>query len=139
MQRSNRTTLEFFMLQASTVELDQYVVVDEERILNCGGDREFLLSLLQEFVEIYGDAPQQLREFLIRGEIEKALQLLHSIKGGSGNVGLQQIAATTGALEKALHAPGDTSELINTLEKAIGNLSGYLLEKSVGKELKVRE
>lgn len=86
------------------------------------------MSLLKEFVETYGEAPRKLRESLLRSEKEEALQLLHSIKGGSGNIGLEQIAAVTRALEKALQDQqvDGTLELVNTFETAIENLYGYL-------------
>lgn len=60
------------------------------------GKKDFYLNMLKMFLANQGDAPEQIRQSLEKGDIQTAERMAHTAKGVSGNIGataLQELAA----------------------------------------------
>jgi len=74
----------------------------DETLDRLGGDSDFYLELLMEFVEENQDVAGQLESLLNDGEHDAALSIAHSLKGVAANLGAVELAATAAAMEAAI-------------------------------------
>lgn len=75
------------------------VVSGMKRVL---GKKTFYLNMLKMFVVNQGNAPQQIRQFLEKGDGETAQRLAHTAKGTSGNIGASTLQELAARVEKAI-------------------------------------
>ncbi len=80
-------------------------------LLRVAGNRKLYLKLLRQFVEQQGGTPDQIAEFLAKGDPAAAERAAHSIKGVAGNLGADTIMATAGKLEKAIASRADARNM----------------------------
>lgn len=90
------------------------------------GNAKLYRNLLKQFVEGQGDAAEQIRDNLYKGEMAVAKRLAHTVKGVAGNLGAGLVQAAAGALEKAIHE-GEEPEGVESLRgRLAGELTGLL-------------
>jgi PAS domain S-box-containing protein len=77
-------------------------VVDVAHLTHrCGGDREFVDSLLTTFVDSARERVAQLASSIATGTGTDVVQLAHGLKGAAGNVSATELASVVGELETA--------------------------------------
>ena len=103
----------------------------EKALAEYEGDREFLMSVLNGFLERAKTQMQTLRQALKSGDAERIREEAHAIKGGSGILRANALSGTafeletigrSGALEGGL-------EVFERMEKELRLLEEYSLEK----------
>lgn len=100
---------------------NRMVALDATRLAEvCGDDPEFLRAVLGEFVADGNKNLRALRDALELTDQEKALAILHRLKGSSRTVGAIEVAENTATIESAIQANGLSAlELeIDRLEQA---------------------
>ncbi|MBF0423361.1 MAG: response regulator [Magnetococcales bacterium] len=78
-----------------------------EAMLRLGGNQKLLKSILKEFLHHYGQTAAMIREILHTQDdraILIAQEMLHTIKGVSGNFGAHRLSRTASDLERELKA-----------------------------------
>ncbi len=75
-------------------------------LTRCGGDAALYRDLLGQFHRAYGDVAIEVERMCAAGDLGKAGALVHTVKGAAANLGMQEVAAAAGALEKALAPAG---------------------------------
>jgi two-component system sensor histidine kinase/response regulator len=68
------------------------------------GNRELLMRLLGELVQQWRDGARRIRDQLARAERDEALRTAHTLKGAAANLGVDELAAAAGAVERTLAA-----------------------------------
>jgi HPt (histidine-containing phosphotransfer) domain-containing protein len=66
------------------------------------GNRQLYLDLLKRFCEGHRDAPEQIRNALATGDINRAELLAHTLKGSAGNLGIVTVQGPAGELESGI-------------------------------------
>ncbi len=67
-----------------------------------GGNEAIFLRLLTIFVEDFSAAPRALREAIDAGDLARAAELVHKVRGASGNLSANALYRSAGELERAL-------------------------------------
>ena len=80
------------------------MIEPEKGLELAGGDKELYKELLQEFVQMYKDAPEKLRLMIENEEYELGQKLSHDIKGVSANLGLMKSFEAIRELEMTFKA-----------------------------------
>ncbi|SFC32386.1 ATP-binding protein [Pseudoalteromonas denitrificans] len=88
----------------------------------CAGKRHLLESMWKRFVEKHSDSGKKLQAYLSSHEYEKALALLHNLKGVSGNIGALQLYTEVTQLHTLL-AQDETQLNEHDIKKVIIGLS----------------
>jgi PAS domain S-box-containing protein len=78
-----------------------------EGVQRVKGNETLYHKLLRNFVEDFGDLPEQLPQDLRTNRMVDAIHRVHSVKGVSGNLGGNELMAAAGSLEKALREMND--------------------------------
>ncbi|MFC2088869.1 Hpt domain-containing protein [Calditrichota bacterium] len=73
----------------------------EESVARVGGDEEFLLELLTDLKEMVEENLPKLKDSLKNSDFSDIKAIAHSMKGASGNLGLNTIYETTLNLENS--------------------------------------
>jgi two-component system sensor histidine kinase/response regulator len=86
------------------------------------GNRELLLRLLRELVRQWRDGAQRIRDQLARAEREEARRTAHTLKGAAANLGVDELAAAAGAVEKTLAGTDEVgaAEAVAHLDATLG-------------------
>jgi PAS domain S-box-containing protein len=92
------------------------------------GNRELLLRLLGELVRQWRDGAQRIREQLARAEREEARRTAHTLRGAAANLGVDDLAAAAGAVEKTLVSVDDpgTEAAVAHLDLTLGAVCATL-------------
>lgn len=100
---------------------------------NCSNDMVFYINLLEKMTRDYGGASDQVWRFIEQQKMEEARQLVHSVKGVSGNLGAIDLHEVASHFEQTLkqannseaifHAYKSFSEALTQLTLAVTNLS----------------
>lgn len=86
---------------------NRMVALDATRLAEvCGDDPDFLDAVLGEFVSDGNKNLRALRDALELTDQEKALAILHRLKGSSRTVGAIEVAENATTIESAVHANG---------------------------------
>lgn len=94
-------------------------------------------SLLDDlFVLLFTNANQQLGEIRqagVRGELDTLLRAAHTLKGGAGSVGAQEVAHVAGEIEQLARrgAAADWPRLADNLEQALRRLRDTASERGL--------
>src|SRR5579859_7946856 len=88
-----------------------------------GGNRALLDKVYLDFCRQYAEAGQEIGRLAGTGAPAEAAALAHAVKGVAGNIGAKRIYAAAKALEAALLAGSETSDLVEALQDALGELS----------------
>ena len=97
-----------------------------------GGDKDLFESLVSKFLKNYSDTPEKIRQALTIGNIVKAKQLVHVLKGVSGNLSALEVESVTRELEKALDQ-GQMTEIERQqkrLRSALNRFECVVVERS---------
>ncbi|GAB3037170.1 Hpt domain-containing protein [Bowmanella dokdonensis] len=80
-----------------------------------GGDEPLLCRLLDRFVEQYATSAGEVAELLQQGQWQQARQLVHTVKGVAGNLGMRPLYQTSNALEQLLKqkSPDSAAQLVH--------------------------
>ncbi|MDF2178032.1 Hpt domain-containing protein [Aliiglaciecola sp. CAU 1673] len=110
-------------------------------LLQLGGNQDLLQRLHQRFLEDYADTAIQTQTYLDKGEWHEAQQLVHSIKGVSGNLGLQRLYLTSVTLDTLLKVqdPGAQplcKEFGDILQQTLNVLANQETEKTAQQAVK---
>nr|CRH05532.1 Protein of unknown function. Putative histidine kinase [Candidatus Magnetococcus massalia] len=86
-----------FKLPASLPGLD--LAEARHRLMD---DEKLMVSMIREFIENYGESPQQIRQWIESGELEQATTLAHSLKGIAANMAAHHLHVAAAAVESGL-------------------------------------
>jgi HPt (histidine-containing phosphotransfer) domain-containing protein len=87
-----------------------------------GGDRKYELEILTEFLDQAEVQIADLRRAIEAGDAVAIGRTAHTLKGGSGTLGAEAVAAASGELE-AIGESGDLSRAADALERAADALA----------------
>jgi PAS domain S-box-containing protein len=73
-----------------------------QAVVSLGGDEELFLSLLQDFVEEFGETGNRVRDAVRGSDHAAACRLLHAMRGAAGYVGATEISKKAKSLELLL-------------------------------------
>ncbi len=99
-----------------------------------GGNPEFFMSLLKEFVEDHAADDQKIDQAFVRDDMQTAYRMVHTLKGVAGGIGAQALYESAGLLEFAIknsHRPRyDTllKKMGNDLKIVVDGISARLVE-----------
>ena len=94
-----------------------HAILDDGRLFEMvGGDEEFIVEILELYVQASGADVQSLVNATQRGAMDEVSRLTHTLKGASGNVGADAMMALCQALELALKN-GATDEVAEHVTK----------------------
>jgi HPt (histidine-containing phosphotransfer) domain-containing protein len=71
---------------------------------NVGGNENFFLKLLRQFLDTSRDSAKEIGEALAKEDRSLAVRLAHTVKGVAGTLGAVELAQAAGELEKKLNA-----------------------------------
>ena len=91
----------------------------------CGGDENFYMEILNEFVETYSDSATKLQELLKDEKLQEADKLLLDIIGISANIGADPLHTIANDLKDALN---DTEKSYLTIAEQYQSLLDALLQ-----------
>lgn len=84
------------------------------------GNKRLYRDLLLQFAAKQADAPAQISKAIESGDQKLAERIAHTIKGVAGNIGLGQVFATAGTLEKAIrHGDAAVAALLEEFAKVL--------------------
>lgn len=126
-------------------ELEAWAAVDLVQALKIWRQKERYLQMLHKFMLDYQTVSQELRQYLVDGDMDAAQRLAHRLKGASGNLALPELADRAARIEQALKA-GQAEAAVNTalpaLEQSwtitravIADLSAGLAEATASEEV----
>lgn len=110
-------------------ELPENFILWEQSVNRVGDDEEFLLELLNDLNEMVEESIPQLKQALDDSDFQTTKEIAHSLKGSSGNLGLNIMYETTMNLEKSADEEDKDSAIkyLSSLEEDFENLK-YILK-----------
>ncbi len=82
----------------------------------CGGDKEFYLEILNDFISKYSDSAKIIQEYISTSDSVNASKMLLDISGVAANIGADELHQVAIDLKNSLSNPTDM-EYINNLRK----------------------
>ncbi len=82
----------------------------------CGGDKEFYLEILNDFISKYSDSAKIIQEYISTSDSANASKMLLDISGVAANIGADELHQVAIDLKNSLSNPTDM-EYINNLRK----------------------
>ena len=80
-----------------------HAILDDSRLFEMvGGDEEFIVEILELYVQASGADVQSLGSAVRTSSMDEAGRLAHTLKGASGNVGADAMMALCQQIEAAL-------------------------------------
>ncbi len=83
-----------------------------------GNNQELAVQFLLSFMENMKNLPSEIEAMMADGNIVATRELVHKIKGASGNIGAMRLHAASDALEAELKKGGSTAVGFNTFQEA---------------------
>ena len=77
----------------------------QQGLKNVVGNGQLLYDLLLTFHQGFSDAESRLDAYLLAGDADSALKLLHTIKGVAANLAMPELKSCIAALEQTLNKP----------------------------------
>lgn len=96
-------------------------------IKRIGGDYKLYLQILQAFYTENNSIATALKDKIIAGDYDAAVQIVHKIKSSSGNIGAKSLFETAAELQKLLNAREDV-EILKWHNKFQSLLNQLLIE-----------
>jgi polar amino acid transport system substrate-binding protein len=88
-----------------------------------GSNHQLYLNLLQEFVTSHIQDKLFLHKYLMESETEKAIRLVHTLEGVSGNIGAHTLSEASEHLHAAIQkGQSDVTSLTSTFDQAFDEL-----------------
>jgi len=99
------------------------------------GDRNFYYKLLQDFYQSYQDIVTKINQALQNNEHEKAILLIHSLKGTAGNLSIKNLYEAAKVLEMVLRseeelAPEQLKQFEEVVTEVMKTLAGLNVDES---------
>lgn len=93
-------------------------------LLRIGEDRNLYRRLLDRFVETQSEIATAMRKAMTEGDLDRARQLAHNIKGAAGNLGASELEAAAHKMEQALgeDQPLQIEEVLANFEQSLTQL-----------------
>jgi CheY-like chemotaxis protein/HPt (histidine-containing phosphotransfer) domain-containing protein len=110
------------VIQGSQVETIEIPGINfEEGLKRMGGDYDFYIEMLQDFVNEFQEAILEIKEVIADNDINKADRLAHTLKGAAGNLSITEVQQEALKLEMAFKEKNLdlASELIDTVEEKL--------------------
>ncbi|HRI43158.1 MAG TPA: Hpt domain-containing protein [Fimbriimonadaceae bacterium] len=107
-------------------------IFDESKLREIsGGDRSFIVLVLDEFTRSGHECLERLREAAEHGDSEGAHQLLHTLKGSARTVGAEEMGELAGRWETRVQQEGlgSIATCLQELEQAWHRLMIHLDEQ----------
>jgi HPt (histidine-containing phosphotransfer) domain-containing protein len=103
------------------------ILREDEALERLGGDRDFLLELLGDLVEVAGSEISQLREALESGDEQVAIRSAHSIKGAAANLSAVRLSGRAREVEMTCRdgRMDEAAGMVDGLEEALKELREY--------------
>ncbi len=106
---------------------DTQTIIDLEfGTAQLSGNKSLLLTLLHKFADEYKDTEQQLNQMFANAEWESARILLHTLKGVTGNLGInalhQHCKEVEGHLKSNASIPPNYPEFISILRETLSTV-----------------
>lgn len=98
----------------------------ERGLMNCTGNVNLYATLLKKFRQQYHGQPRELKQLIAEGQWSAALQLVHSIKGVSGNIGAMDLHLRAKELEQALKETAAGTATQTTLDLSLAQYTTAL-------------
>jgi len=91
----------------------------------CGGDKEFYLEILNEFMNNYSNSADKIQEFLNNNNAKEADKLLLDIIGLAANIGADYLHNAALDLKKAIASPDDMAyiDLLKTFKRTLDHIT----------------
>ena len=107
-------------------KLREYGADVDKGIARCAGSEALYLRLTGMVIDEL--ASGALAEAVAQGDLDKAFETAHKLKGGAGNVGLTPVERPVSELTELLRAkaPGDHRELLEAIGKESDKLKALL-------------
>ncbi|MCW7752668.1 response regulator [Desulfobotulus sp. H1] len=83
-------------------------------ITRAGDNLELYMELLSRFREEYADISDSIRRNLEEGDLQQAQMTVHTLKGVSGNLGMDSVFTHAGSLDMLLRRPTEKETLLKT-------------------------
>jgi HPt (histidine-containing phosphotransfer) domain-containing protein len=93
-----------------------------------GDDPELIRELLQMFREDHENEIKVVAERIAAGDLQQAHQMVHSIKGASGNISAEALYHAAKALDDQIKTGdcGPCDEMLGRLDREMGRLFTYI-------------
>ena len=100
----------------------------EDSVYRVGGEEDFLIELLTDLREMVKDNIEKIKSSLDKIDFKEIRELAHSMKGASGNLGLNTMYKATMNLEQSAkdQNAGDISKYFEDLKIDYKNLEALL-------------
>jgi signal transduction histidine kinase/ActR/RegA family two-component response regulator/HPt (histidine-containing phosphotransfer) domain-containing protein len=110
--------------------------IDTGRGLETWGDRAAYATALQAFARNHGDAADRIAAALSAGDVPRAIQEAHKLKGIAGNLALTAVSSVVEALYLALHEKNiaQARELTAPLANAVAEVAAAIRGLSTSAE-----
>lgn len=79
----------------------------------CGGDKEFYLEILNDFMSKYSDSAKKLQDYINSAESANADKMLLDISGVAANIGAEHLHQTALKLKNSIAHPNDLEYITN--------------------------
>lgn len=120
--------------EGDIIEVPITYELDGERGLEiCGGDENFYLEILHEFITTYADSADRLREHLLESQMKQADKLLLDVIGVAANIGADRFTKVAKRFKESLQDTDEKSYFTN-LEQYQKDLS--MLVKDIKEYIK---
>ncbi|MEO8353405.1 MAG: response regulator, partial [Chthoniobacteraceae bacterium] len=109
----------------------------EDGLRRVAGNRKLYVKLLRQFADQQADAPAQLEGQLQSGDLATAERTAHTVKGIAANLGIPEVQAAAGTLEKAIRENVDPAHLEEVRKHFANVLTEFLtrLRPALGAEV----
>lgn len=119
----------------STHQNDEKLKFDIEKGLDiCGGDKEFYIEILNDFMSKYINSSEKIQEYLNNSDSTNADKILLDISGVAANIGADVLQESALALKDSIANPNDL-EYISNLQTYKRSLSNVIEEIKIFKAL----
>jgi len=98
----------------------------KEALARFAGDTQRYRHWLAEFIDHGPAATAQVREAMTKGTQEAALNLVHTLKGRAGMLGMEEIHSVALSLEASLRSHEPTAFWLEELERTVAEMSERL-------------
>ncbi len=79
-----------------------------------GGNRDFYLQMLKNFLERHGDCADTMKRLIADSRLEEAIREAHTLKGVASNIGAMELQHAAAELEEALRQGRPTDEQLES-------------------------
>jgi CheY-like chemotaxis protein len=102
----------------------------EQGLEICGGDKEFYLEILNEFMDNYSNSDKQIKEYLSQNDSKSADQILLDISGLAANIGAEHLHTAALKLKEDIKSPEDMAYIdsLKNYTRSLKHISELITE-----------